>query len=158
HLYRRWLTEQEAAFTQVSPSVQEALASGRGRVRICSRAARLRASLPVGDPAPSASAPTSKRRREGGRDSAHGKPFPQPCSLTRLPFTIGSLARRVVRASDDGDAVCCNDLRERVPRQIERRSVPLQIAVPIRAEANPGRERPRLWSALQPRPRPGGRS
>jgi hypothetical protein len=32
HLYRRWLTEQDAAFTQVSPAVQEALASGRGLV------------------------------------------------------------------------------------------------------------------------------
>ena len=32
HLYRRWLTEQDAAFTQVSPVVQEALASGRAHV------------------------------------------------------------------------------------------------------------------------------
>jgi hypothetical protein len=32
HLYRRWLTEQDAAFTPVSPSIPEALASGRAQV------------------------------------------------------------------------------------------------------------------------------
>lgn len=32
HLYRRWLTEQDAAFTPLSPVIQEVIASGRGRV------------------------------------------------------------------------------------------------------------------------------
>ncbi len=32
HLYRRWLTEHDAAFTPLSPLIQDAIASGRGRV------------------------------------------------------------------------------------------------------------------------------
>jgi hypothetical protein len=32
HLYRRWLAEQDAAFTPVSPIIQDAIATGRGRV------------------------------------------------------------------------------------------------------------------------------
>jgi hypothetical protein len=32
HLYRRWLTEQDSAFTPVSPVIQDAIAAGRGRV------------------------------------------------------------------------------------------------------------------------------
>src|SRR5262245_4010726 len=32
HLYRRWLTDQDAAFAPVSPVLQEALATGRARV------------------------------------------------------------------------------------------------------------------------------
>jgi hypothetical protein len=32
HLYKRWLTEQDAALTPVSPIIQDAIASGRGRV------------------------------------------------------------------------------------------------------------------------------
>jgi hypothetical protein len=32
HLYRRWLTEDEAALKPVSPEIQEALASGRAQV------------------------------------------------------------------------------------------------------------------------------
>jgi hypothetical protein len=32
HLYRRWRTEQDAAFSPVSPAIEEALATGRGRI------------------------------------------------------------------------------------------------------------------------------
>jgi hypothetical protein len=32
HLYRRWLTDEDAVWTPVSPKIPEALASGRGRV------------------------------------------------------------------------------------------------------------------------------
>jgi hypothetical protein len=93
HLYKRWLTEDEAALEPVPVVIPEALASGRAHVECTVLSHTYEHLSPLVSRRRIAASRTSRGGTEGGRCSAQHQPVPQPGSLTRSRTQDGLLCR-----------------------------------------------------------------
>jgi hypothetical protein len=119
--------------------------------------AHVRASLPLGYPSGPAAQNSSQVRRERGRDSAQHEPVPQPGFLTRSYILDGPSTRLIFRRSPPRERLlparsCARAARDRWGGVLCRPRSQFRSA----QKRNPGRERPRLSSAMQRRICPEG--